>query len=241
MNALEPAIVNPVRTKNSPVLPRLAIMVGSRTDLLILSKMLNLSDHSCRSLYNGMLYMGKDFCLAGPLIGASYAVMIMESLLAWGADRILFFGWCGAISDTVKIGDILIPTGAFVDEGTSIHYGAVGDHLARPSEQVSGIIRQTLDRHKTSYVQGQIWSTDAIYRETATKVKYYRQKKAVAVEMELSALLTVGVFRNVQVGSVLVVSDDLSTYKWRPGFRQENFKQSRRMVCGAIRDICQIQ
>ncbi len=237
---LEPAIVNPVRTKNSPNLPRLAVMAGSRTDLLKLSKMLNLGNNDCRSLYNGMLFLGEDFCLAGPLIGASYAVMILESLLAWGADRILFFGWCGAISDIVKIGDILVPTGAFIDEGTSIHYGAVGDDIARPSGWISRIVRRTLDRRETSYVEGLVWSTDAIYRETSTKVRYYRQKDAVGVEMELSALLTVGVFRQVQVGSVLVVSDDLSTFKWRPGFRHENFKRSRRMVCEAICDICRV-
>ena len=52
MIELEPAIVNPVKTKNSPVLPKLAIMAGSRTDLSTLAGMLGLDDNDGRKLYN---------------------------------------------------------------------------------------------------------------------------------------------------------------------------------------------
>ena len=100
------------------------------------------------------------------------------------------------------------------------------------------MVREAFGHLEIPYVEGLIWSTDAIYRETSSKVLFYRQKDVVAVEMELSALLTVGLFRQARVGSVLVVSDDLSTFKWRPGFRNENFKRSRKKVCEAITELC---
>ena len=66
------------------------------------------------------------------------------------------------------------------------------------------------------------------YRETPSKVKYFQGKDALGVEMETSALFTVGSFRNVEVGGILVVSDELSTYKWKTGFSDNRFKESRR-------------
>ena len=57
---------------------------------------------------------------------------------------------------------------------------------------------------------------------------------ALAVEMELSALYTVGRQLNLELGAVLVVSDELSTLKWRPGFKSDRFKTARTAVCEAI-------
>jgi len=48
--------------------------------------------------------------VVGPFVGAPYAAMLLETLIAWDVEKIIFFGWCGAISHDVKIGDIIIPT-----------------------------------------------------------------------------------------------------------------------------------
>ena len=65
-----------------------------------------------------------NFSITGPFIGAPYAAMLLETLIAWGARRIIFLGWCGAVAEEVKIGDIILPTAALIDEGTSGHYSA---------------------------------------------------------------------------------------------------------------------
>jgi hypothetical protein len=56
--------------------------------------------------------------------------------------------------------------------------------------------------------------------------------------MELSALLSAGAALGVAVGGLLVVSDELSTLEWRPGFRDPRFQQARRTACAIVERLC---
>lgn len=232
-------IVNPVKSKNSPNLGDFAVMAGSLTDLKVICNLLSLGEDNKRNLYHGCLYHNELFSVAGPMIGAPYAAMFLETLLAWGAKKILFYGWCGSISRNIEIGTILIPDGAYIDEGTSMHYGASASRdLVRPSQELRKKVSEVLEQEKIPFKEGIVWTTDAIFRETPKQRAKYLEKNAVAVEMELSALFSVCKFRRSEICSILIVSDDLSGDSWRPGFREPSFKNSRKIVCDAIRKIC---
>ncbi|MFO8084839.1 MAG: nucleoside phosphorylase [Desulfobacterales bacterium] len=233
------AIVNPVKSKNSPELPPFGTMIGSLADLKSICNTLAINECHKRSLYNSNLYFTRQFSIAGPMIGAPYAVMILESLLAWGAKNILFYGWCGTISKTIEIGTILLPSGAYIDEGTSKHYGQAADEdFVMPSFNLTKLIRNKLSQKKIPFKETIVWTTDAIYRETPGKVNHYLAKNATAVEMELSALFTAGKFRQANVSGLLVVSDDLSGSSWHPGFRNPSFIAARKQVCETIQELC---
>jgi uridine phosphorylase len=163
---------------------------------------------------------------------------VMETLIAWGVKTLVFFGWCGAISPKVKIGDILVPTGAIIDEGTSLHYGMKTGETAVPGNRITAEIIQVMDQKEISYHTGTIWTTDGFFRETPEKVGHFQQQHALAVEMELSALFSVGKFRNIEVGAVLVVSDSLSDLSWQQGFKEKRFKTQRKTVCEVIGQLC---
>lgn len=253
---MEDAIVNPVRGKRSPDLGPFALLVSTRTDLLALCTRLGISPDNAYPLYAGSLFVedGKrePLAIAGPVVGAPYAVMMLETLISWGAQKILFLGWCGALTRDVSFGDLVIPTAAFIDEGTSRHYtnawsgddDAKGGRLYPNGEDRSlpspgfldGVARQ-FPVEASSVHHGPIWSTDGIYRETAQKVRHYRSQGALAVEMEVSALFTVGRARQVDVGAILVVSDDLSELRWRPGFKTDAFRQGRERAIEGILDL----
>ena len=49
--------------------------------------------------------------------------------------------------------------------------------------------------------------------------------------MELSAIFSVAAFRHMKAAGLLVVSDELSEYEWRPGFKKPEFKAARETVC----------
>ena len=234
-------IVIPVKRKNSPNLGPVAVMVSSQTDLSLFCSLTDLDEEKHRNLFVSRLYVGDTaeagFSVVGPFVGAPYATMLLETLIAWGVEKIIFLGWCGAISHDVKIGDIIIPTGAIIDEGTSKHYHQGDDAISRPSSYILKNLQEALKKAGRDFHEGIVWSTDAIYRETREKVIYYQGKDVLAVEMELSALFTVGKFRDVQVGGILVVSDELSTLTWRPGFREQRFKESRKAVVEVIKEI----
>ena len=219
-------------------------MTASRMDLEWVCRLLGIKAEDGRHFFNSTLFAEKScpigISVAGPFMGAPYAAILIENLIAWGARKIIFLGWCGSLADSVSIGDIVVPTGAIADEGTSRHYTGEEQHaLARPSESIQRLMRQVLQEKNIAFHQGLIWSMDAIYRETPEKIAHFRNRNAVAVEMELSAVFNIGRFRNVDVGALLVVSDELASLTWRPGFGSERFKQSRKTACEVISALCQ--
>ena len=231
------AIVNPVKGKKPPETGPVAIIAAAESDLRLLARLTDIPVVQQRKLYMSDLQVHANdrrrFTLAGPLIGAPYAAMIVESLGVWGVEKILFIGWCGAISHRLKAGDIIVPDSAIVDEGTSGHYGDPSCRVALPARPLVHKARLALQHHGAPFHGGAVWTTDAIFRETVEKVKYYQEKGALAVEMELSAIFTVAGFREMEAAGILVVSDELSDYQWRPGFKSPAFKAAREKVCRA--------
>jgi uridine phosphorylase len=218
------------------------VIAGTETDLTLLCRLLDFDKTQSQKLFTSRLYVSgqpnADFSLSGPLIGAPYAAMVLETLIAWGVRKILFLGWCGSISTKAKIGDIIVPTSAIIDEGTSGHYKKDDNRMSFPSELMVAKLRAALDQKCLKYHHGPVWSTDAIYRETRDKVENYQRQDVIGVEMEISALFTVAQFRKVDIGAMVVVSDELAAFKWRPGFKMDAFKHGRKAACTVIRDIC---
>jgi purine-nucleoside phosphorylase len=231
------AIVNPVRGKTPPETGSTAILAATEGDLRLLDRLAATPVVERRKFYMSRLQVHADdhrrFSVAGPLVGAPYAAMLLESLVVWGVETVLFVGWCGAISPRVKAGDIIVPGSAMVDEGTSGHYCSPAVHVSLPSRSLAEQTRLALQHHQAEYHDGSIWTTDAIFRETVEQVKHYQSQGALAVEMELSAIFSVAAFRSVQAAGLLIVSDDLSDYQWRPGFNSPAFKAAREKACRA--------
>ncbi len=53
----------------------------------------------------------------------------------------------------------------------------------------------------------------------------------------MSALFAVGRFRQVPVAGLLVVSDELATLSWQPGYRSEGFRQAREQAARLVLDV----
>lgn len=236
-------IVQPVRNDHSPQLGSLAVMVASEGDIAFLREGIALPDE--RKVLMSRLYYDKQKpavpAVVGPLMGAPYAVALLELLHAWGAEQILFLGWCGSIHTTLTTGDILLPSGALIDEGTSLHYRQSTGGLVQPDPVLHTRVFKALENDKIAFESGIVWSTDAVFRETHDKVEHFRQEGARAVEMELSALFSVAAFHHFGVAGILAVSDELFTGQWQPGFRNERFVKTRRQLAEVIAGLVQAQ
>ena len=238
------AIIIPQKGKRSPHLGPVAVIAGTETDLFQLCKLLDFDGGTYQKLFTSRLYRGHanpsaaGVSITGPIVGAPYAVMVLETLIAWGARKIIFIGWCGSVSDKIKIGDIIVATSAIIDEGTSGHYTDNETRISFPSASMLTKLNDALRQNQANFHNGAIWSTDAIYRETCEKVKYFQCQDAIGVEMEISALFTVAKFRGVDIAAMAVVSDELSSFKWRPGFKMDEFKHGRKTACTVIKDLC---
>lgn len=236
------AIVNPSVGKGTARIGPVAVMAACEPDVRQLSSRLGYSSTHAKSLMISRLYQDPKrtnlATLTGPMIGAPYAAMLLETLIVRGARKILFLGWCGALTPDLNIGDLVIPTCALVDEGTSAHYRTV-ESKSFPSPVIVATAVEALETEKIHAWQAPVWTTDAAFRETRERVSAYQRKGAVAVDMETSALFAVAAFRQVEIGAVLVVSDSLAGEQWQPGFRTAEFKSGRQTASQLVKNLCQ--
>jgi len=235
----EQGIVRPVVTRNTPTLGEAAVLIASRGDFDLLKGRWKSTENDIdRGLYLGTV-TGKQgsFCAFGPLVGAPFAAMALETLTAWGARRFLFYGWCGSIDEAILPGELILPTAAFIDEGTSIHYGyALGDCVPAASNRQR--IQSLLTSADLPYREGAIWTTDAVYRETPSAIRHFRRLGALGVEMEVSALFSVARYLRVELEAILLVSDRVSPERWSPGFRDPAFLERRNRIVDLLSAWC---
>jgi len=183
---------------------------------------------------------GPRLTLAGPFIGAPQAVMGLEKMIALGARRIWVTGWCGSLQPDLVIGDLVDPVDALEDEGTSQHYPLSGK-APRADEGLRASLASALKRRERSPRSGRLWSTDAVYRETRGKVQALGRAGVLAVDMEISALLTVAAYRGVRLAALLAVSDELFDLTWRPGFSSRALRDGSEAAVKAILEAVDAQ
>jgi uridine phosphorylase len=231
-------IIQPRRGRQDPKVGPDALMVMVPSHLEFIRRRTNarkarVSDGGLWNYYFATVDHQPPLTLSGPMVGAPQAVMAMEKLIALGAIRIWVVGWCGSLQPNVKIGDLVIPTAAHSEEGTSTHYPVPG---RRPESdaRLNGHLQDALRTKGLPFHTGEVWTTDAPYRETFDKVKRYQRLGVLAVEMEMSALMTVALFRSVSVAALLVVSDELFDLKWKPGFSDPLLEKSSRAAAETL-------
>ena len=168
------------------------------------------------------------------------AAMVLERLIAMGATKILAFGCCGSLQPDVEVGTLVVPTTALSEEGTSLHYPLPRGREASADETIVELCRREAQGKKFKVSAGKVWTTDALFRETRGKTKEYSEKGLLAVEMEMSALFTVAAYRKVQMGGLMVVSDELASLKWRTGFLNPLFWLASRRAARLAVEICRL-
>jgi uridine phosphorylase len=228
-------VIEPRRGRHEESLPGLAILVFSPEDLATLSACFSQPLRHTHKLYLSDVftgaYEGAQIAICGPMLGAPQAVLVLEKMIALGVRKIIAAGWCGSLGNDVRIGDIVLPSGAISEEGTSGHYPGV---VCAPSSELFNSLKSALTSTGQTIHEGTVWTTDAPFRETYVKIKAFQSQGVLSVDMETSALFSVSRFRGVDLAMVLVVSDDISGPKWVHGFRDPAFHESRKRVIKSI-------
>jgi purine-nucleoside phosphorylase len=83
-----------------------------------------------------------------------------------------------------------------------------------------------------------VWTTDAPYRESVAQVNQLSEQDILGVDMEYAALIAAAAFRRVELTAVMLVSDELWSGKWKPGFRTKEFKKKSRDILHFLADFC---
>ena len=198
--------------------PGRAVLASTRKELGILRSLLPEGSQD-RGMISGMVQLTSwpDLVLAGPILGAPQAALVLEYLNLKGVRSFLYLGWCGSLRPELKWGDLFLPDSFLSEEGVSAHYPLEGGP-AGPDPGLCDRLSRDLSRRGLDLKKGRIWTTDAPYRETRDKVRGYAAAGIMAVDMEVSAFMTVAAFTKLSWAGLLVVSDELWGDVWRPGF-----------------------
>jgi uridine phosphorylase len=156
---------------------------------------------------------GRRLLFFQPGVGAPLAAAFLEQAIARGCRRFAVCGGAGALVPELVLGQVVVPTAAVRDEGTSYHYLAPGREVAVEPAAVTAATG-LLGERDVPCVTGKTWTTDGIYRETRARTARRRDEGCLVVEMEAAALLAVARFRGVPLVYLLYAGDSLSGETW---------------------------
>ncbi|MDA1279598.1 MAG: nucleoside phosphorylase [Chloroflexi bacterium] len=155
-------------------------------------------------------------------IGAPGTVMVMEDLIACGAESIVGVGASGGLNSAHPVGDVLIPDIVkVIDEGTSAHYA--NDKPPTASKDLRTTLEPLIQNHGGRSASGDWWTTDGFYREMSDDIARHIDHGILGVDMESSAMYRLAQFRGIAACNMLIVSDELWT-DWNYGIDFGAFK-----------------
>lgn len=147
-------------------------------------------------------------------IGAPASAMVLEETLELGAEACLFTGTCGALADGLYHHELIVPTAALRDEGTSFHYEPPS-RFSLPDTELCSALRDSLSERGLRFRAASVWTTDAPYRETGGKIRRLLADGCEAVDMESAALFSVAKSRGRRIAGLLIARDSLAGGEWR--------------------------
>lgn len=171
--------------------------------------------------------------IIGQPVGSPAAVIATEPFLSSALKKIILLGYVGGISlrhHQINIGDIIFPTESISDEGTSKIYGASSVIISKNQALQKDIIQQLKTKVSSDIIkEGPIWTTDAPYLESESRVEYYSDKGVIAVDMEYSALCHLANLYKAEIAGCFVVSDLLG-WERKIGFNNPATKSSLKVL-----------
>lgn len=154
--------------------------------------------------YTGTAPDGEPLTIQSTGMGGPSAAIVAEELIALGARRLVRVGTCGALTDSLGLGDLLVATSVLSRDGTSSALGAP------PEMPVDADLLASLDSAGPGAHRGSVVSSDLFYDSDRRRADEWVASGAVAVEMEAAAVLAVAAVHGVAAACVLVVSDTLT-------------------------------
>jgi uridine phosphorylase len=180
-------------------------------------------------------YDGKTVSVGNGGLYAPDSAITTEILCAGGVDWLIRIGSCGSLQKHIKIGDLVIASGARRGEGTTPYY--VPKDFSTISDP--GIVDALTEAAKSLNVRchlGRVFTTDALFQESPELIEELEQQGIAAIDMVTSAFLTIAQVRGKKAAAILAVSDECLTGAM--GFRDPSFLEAEeKMVRVALTAI----
>ncbi len=178
-----------------------------------------LDEAACYSSVRGMLgftgtYRGARVSVQGSGMGQpSLAIYANELFREYDVRTIVRVGSCGALSEKLKVRDVVIASGACTDSSMNrirfegLDYAPVADFTLLRAAHDAAVARGLEGRT----VVGLIMSSDSFYHPRPELTARLTRYGVLAVEMEASALYTLAAEHDARALTVCTVSDHIVT------------------------------
>jgi len=142
-------------------------------------------------------------------IGAPLASDCLYFLRFTKCKAVVYSGAIGALQENIRIGDIIVPTGAVRGEGVSKYfieenYPAVADYGL--TKILSNTLDQTYRKCDINIHHVPIFTTDSFTAETPEFLEQWKSNDLLGIEMETSVMYVLGSLFAMKIASFHVVS-----------------------------------
>jgi len=147
-------------------------------------------------------------------IGCPSAAIAVEELARCGVHTFIRVGSTAALQTDIAVGDLVVNTGTFRNDGTSLAYAPLG-YPAVPDTELTTVLTQVaLETAQLGGLRVHVGinvSDDAFYAEGPEWLSRMTALGVLNVEMESSAVFTVARLRGLRAGMICGVSGNLIT------------------------------
>ena len=155
-------------------------------------------------------YKGKEISVMGGGMGIpSVGIYTYELFNFYGVDNIIRIGSAGALSDKLKLKDVVIGMGACTDSNYAAQYGLPGTFAPIADY---GLLRRAVEvaeKQGTNVVVGNVLSSDAFYNANKNANDLWKSMGVLAVEMEAAALYMNAAKAGKNALCILSISDHI--------------------------------
>ena len=148
-------------------------------------------------------YQGVSVLALSTGIGGASAGIAVEELKNLGVENLIRIGSCGSLQPQVKIGDLVLVSGAVRDDGASKAYIEPIFPAVPDSDLLFACVCAAKER-KIRYHTGIARSHDSFYTDREAEIDAYWSRRGVlGADMETAALYTIGRLRGLRTMSIL--------------------------------------
>ena len=150
--------------------------------------------------YTGIAADGRPLSVQATGMGGPSAAIVVEELIGLGAGTLVRIGTCGALDPRLALGDLIVAREALPADGASVALGA-GERV-RGDAALSTALADSIGAPS-----GAVVTSDLFYDARPGIAARWRERGALAVEMETSVVFRLAALRGARAAGVLAVSD----------------------------------
>jgi uridine phosphorylase len=142
------------------------------------------------------------------VFGGPSAAITDHLFATLGTEKFIQTGYFGGLSHDVNYGDILIVTGAYMEDGVSQWYSP-GETMVYADHALIEAAINFCEKKGYRYVTGSVFSTSAMYMETAEMVKDWSEDGHLGVDMETATTFAIAKYFKRRAVGLLNLSDHI--------------------------------